>query len=51
MQQLNANETNEGNMAQSITHPTLKNGSGVWAHFEKLINSEGSEIGSVTTLT
>ncbi|KAF2294808.1 hypothetical protein GH714_019858 [Hevea brasiliensis] len=45
VQQPNANETNEGNITQSTAHPKLKSRSGVWVHFEKLINSEDSEIG------
>ncbi|KAF2299868.1 hypothetical protein GH714_005062 [Hevea brasiliensis] len=44
-EQPNANETNEGNITRSTAHPKLKSRSGVWVHFEKLINSECSEIG------
>ncbi|KAF2288819.1 hypothetical protein GH714_015195 [Hevea brasiliensis] len=45
MPQPDGNEIDEGNITQSIAHPTLKSRSGVWVHFEKLINSEDSEIG------
>ncbi|KAF2308692.1 hypothetical protein GH714_013027 [Hevea brasiliensis] len=45
MPQPDANEIDEGNMTQSAAHPILKSRSGVWVHFEKLINSKGSEIG------
>ncbi|KAF2286986.1 hypothetical protein GH714_036738 [Hevea brasiliensis] len=44
VQQPNANEIDKGNITQSTAHLKLKSRSGIWVHFEKLINFEGSKI-------